>query len=146
MVVTIAGETVSLPVLDIEDLLALGREVLHERKLAELKPIPIQDTAGRQNVTAFYDSAELEIDDLIKLTLTLSGAKRFIVAAAKKGGMDDPDAFATKAAKALGFRSMINLAAMVSGIWPQPEKKPEQPSPNDGAAGATAEPAASPNP
>ena len=135
--VTLAGTTYTLPLLTIDDLISVGRMVLTERKVKAIGALAMQDVSGRSQVSAWFDEAEIDIDDLSKIVQTLSGARKVLAFSIAKGNPGTPpEVILQQIAKAQGWRSAVMLACRVSALFTPPAIQ-AAPLPNAGSASAS---------
>lgn len=119
-----------------DDLAAVGREVLNEQKAKAMARVGLNDADARSETAAWYDAAELDVPELSKLANTVPGARRFL-SRSYILGKNDPAGlpkFFQSLVSERGFRGMVNLACEISRLWPTPKKRPEGASPNGGSA------------
>lgn len=138
IVETFGGRTITFPVLSTKDIGLIGRQVLHDRMTAELVTIDMTDTNKRDNVTAFYRTARLSVQDYADLTSDIEDAQRFIRASLAKAGEPPETIPGTMEAiiKEWGLISMTQFSKVVSGLW-GPMKKKVASLPNAGKSSET---------
>jgi hypothetical protein len=129
---TAGGKSYELPLMDFDDLSALGRQVFQEVKARKLRQLPLTATQEqRDSLLRFYDDQEADVDTLARWVFTLPGCRAFLRRSLKKLKVSDAeaDAWILRHARENGWRDgTAVLAARVSGLFPP--KKEEAPAGN----------------
>lgn len=150
LIETIGGKTYTLPLLQLDDLAALSRQIINAQKNEALSRLPVTDTVARAETAAWFDATEMDVEELCKLCRTIPGATKFLTYAFAlgKNPADEAGTFIKTLAGERGVRGLINLAMSVSLLWGPPKRaKAEGAGPNAGSAhGESAASAANPRP
>lgn len=129
----IGGAEYTFPLLKINDLAAVSREIVNEKKVAAIQSIDLSNKEARSETAAYFDSLELDVDVLGQIALTVTGARRILARSLAIGGTKaTPDLFDTLIAER-GAKAFVSLACTVSRIFGPPRRNK---SPNAGAASA----------
>lgn len=153
--VTLGGTEYLLPLLDLDDVTAIGRQMTAAAKAAELKNLPVTATPEqRAAVSRAYDGRDVQVDDITAHLFTLPGASAFLRRSLAKATPkpDDAGKWVTAFGRANGWQAVVVLARRVSGMFPpepRPERQPEAGAADPNLAGgepapATGEPTESP--
>lgn len=150
LVETINGKTYTLPLFDVDDLAAISREILNEQKQQALSRVGVQDAVARAETAAWFDSTELDIEEMCRVVKTATGARRVMIrsfALGKNPAADFP-AFIEALTAERGGRGVVTMACVISRLWPTPKRTAEGAGPNaDSASGdSTADAVKAPEP
>lgn len=139
---TAGGKSYELPLMDFDDLSALGRQVFAEVKARKLKQLPLTSSQEqRDNIIRFYDDQEADVDTLARWVFTLPGCRAFLRRSLGKLKVPAAEAetWIMRHARENGWRDgTAVLAARVSGLFPPKPKEAPPGNPPTGEAGATA--------
>jgi hypothetical protein len=119
---TAGGVSYELPLMEFDDLSALGRQVFAEIKAQKLRKLPLTATQEqREGITRFYDDQEADVDTLGKWVFTMPGTRAFLRLSLKKLNVPqvDADKWIYRHARENGWRDgTAFLAARVSALFP----------------------------
>lgn len=142
LVETINGKSYKLPLFEMDDLAAVSRDILNEQKQQALARVAVQDTVARSETSAWFDLAEMDVEEMTRIVKTIPGARRFITRAFIVGQNEVSELadFFKGLIAERGYRGMVTIACAISRLWPTPRPRPEGEGPNVGSApgGSTA--------
>jgi hypothetical protein len=136
---TAGGKSFDLPLLDVDDLSFLGRQIYAQAMQVRLRKLPLTASqTERDNIIRYYEDMEADVDTLSKWVFTLPGTFAFIRRSFSKLKISGPeaDAWTKRHARENGWQSgTCILAAKLSGLFPPERKEAQKGNPPAGAAG-----------
>jgi hypothetical protein len=135
LLITLGDQQYRLAYLTMDDLAQVARETLHDAKQAAMAGMDITKKREREEVAAYFDGLDLDMNELARACMTLKGSRRFVVASLGRGKhtKTEADAFVDELTASEGYLSLGNLACRVSRLF-----KPVIPAPLPNAEAAEA--------